>query len=202
MKKILVSIFLLTVCSDFLFSQSMSYEDSILNYQQDYVKHHEVVKGKDRDYMQFFKPDKSYRVTASFTPTPNTNWFKMETSGPIKKMERVYGVVSFYIHDTLVKLNLYQSQSLLMDPQYHDYLFLPFADATSGNESYAAGRYIDLKLDDIKNNKVEIDFNKAYNPYCAYVSGIYNCPIPPKENQLSIGIRAGEKAYKKHIDKK
>ncbi len=82
--------------------------------------------------------------------------------------------------------------------EYKDQLFLPFTDLTSGEESYAAGRYIDLIFDDILDNKVIIDFNKAYNPYCAYVSGKYNCPIPPRENSLNVAILAGEKNFGKH----
>ena len=82
--------------------------------------------------------------------------------------------------------------------QYKNYLFLPFTDATTGVETYESGRYIDLEINDIKDNLVIIDFNKAYNPYCAYTTG-YNCPIPPAENDLHIAITAGEKAYgKKH----
>jgi uncharacterized protein (DUF1684 family) len=82
-------------------------------------------------------------------------------------------------------------------PEYKDHLFLPFTDLTSGEETYTAGRYIDLSFEDIIDNKVVIDFNKAYNPYCAYVSGKYNCPIPPRENTLSVAILAGEKNYGK-----
>jgi uncharacterized protein (DUF1684 family) len=69
------------------------------------------------------------------------------------------------INDTLMKLNLYQSQGLMGSDQCKDYLFLPFTDATTGIETYESGRYIDLQTSDIKNNEVIIDFNKAYNPY-------------------------------------
>ena len=82
-------------------------------------------------------------------------------------------------------------------PSYKDYLFLPFTDATTGNETYDAGRYIDLKIEDTRTPEVILDFNKAYNPYCAYVSDIYNCPIPPKENRLPVAIRAGEMKFLK-----
>jgi len=82
--------------------------------------------------------------------------------------------------------------------EYKNYLFLPFTDATTGVETYESGRYIDLQTGDIKNNQVVIDFNKAYNPYCAYVSGVYNCPIPPRENHLPVAILAGEKRFAGH----
>jgi len=71
-------------------------------------------------------------------------------------------------------------------------LFVPFRDSTSGRETYGAGRYIDL--DENASGIYELDFNRAYNPYCAYGEG-YSCPIPPEENRLAIPIRAGEKIY-------
>jgi uncharacterized protein (DUF1684 family) len=111
---------------------------------------------------------------------------------------RKYGLLTFKIHDTLLRLNVYQSQSLMTSKDYSDYLFVPFTDNTSGNETYGGGRYLDYKMQEIHGNKLLIDFNKAYNPYCAYTIG-YNCPIPPAENDLQIAITAGEKAYlKKH----
>ena len=81
--------------------------------------------------------------------------------------------------------------------EFYKLFIFPFTDATSGEESYINGRYIDLSLSDIKNDKLIIDFNFAYNPYCAYVSNLYNCPIPPKENDLPVAIRAGEKTFPK-----
>lgn len=81
--------------------------------------------------------------------------------------------------------------------KYADHLFIPFTDMTSGEESYENGRYIDLSIADVESGHFTIDFNKAYNPYCAYVSDLYNCPIPPKENHLSIKIKAGEMKYGK-----
>jgi uncharacterized protein (DUF1684 family) len=74
----------------------------------------------------------------------------------------------------------------------HDGYFLPFRDATSGSETYGAGRYLDLPPDD--GGALTIDFNYAYNPYCAY-SDDYSCALPPHENWLRIPIRAGEKAF-------
>ncbi|MEI9956742.1 MAG: DUF1684 domain-containing protein [Ferruginibacter sp.] len=95
-----------------------------------------------------------------------------------------------------MQLTVYQSKSLTKNDQYKDYLFIPFTDATSGDESYGSGRYIDILTTDIKNNTVTIDFNKAYNPYCAYTTG-YNCPIPPRENYLIVAVKAGEKSFAK-----
>ncbi|MFL5774345.1 MAG: DUF1684 domain-containing protein [Flavisolibacter sp.] len=174
-----------------------SYKDSITTFVKSYVSQHEVVKGNDRKYLHFYSPDPRYRVTARFEKKENGSWFQIPTSGKIKKTYRVFGVLHFTIHDTLVHLNLYQSQDLMQNDQYKNYLFLPFTDLTTGVETYESGRYIDLTTEEIKNNQVIIDFNKAYNPYCAYVSGVYNCPVPPRENHLNIAIKAGEKKYGK-----
>ena len=191
MKSILTIILLLFVQASI---GQKTYKDSIVQYQEDYVQKHEVVKETDKKYMAFFPVNQDYRVRAQFERTENSAWFLMETSGTMKKMYRVYGVLTFTLQGETHTLNVYQSQSLMQTAEYKNHLFIPFTDATSGKESYAMGRYYDLTMEDIVNNKVVIDFNKVYNPYCAYVSGIYNCPIPPKENNLTIAIKAGEKA--------
>jgi uncharacterized protein (DUF1684 family) len=194
MKTLLCCILILTVSQ--AFNQEV-YRDSLANYISKYVQEHEVVIGPDKQYFRFFPVDEKYKVKARFKEASGSKWFNMETSGNIKKVFRVYGTVHFTIHDTSVTLNLYQSQNLMNTDEYKEHLFLPFTDLTSGEESYAGGRYIDLDIPAIVNNEVEIDFNKAYNPYCAYVSGKYNCPIPPRENQLMVSIRAGEKIFAK-----
>jgi uncharacterized protein len=180
------------------FSQK-SYEDSLATFITKYKETHEVVRESDRQYLQFYPVNKSYRVQASFQKVENSQWLPMKTSGLITKLHRVYGTLTFSIHDTLLHLNVYQSLSLLSTEDYKNYLFLPFTDLTTGIETYNSGRYIDLTIGDVKDGQLLLDFNKAYNPYCAYVSGKYNCPIPPKENNLPVAIRAGEQQYLKAI---
>ena len=183
----------------FIISAQDTYKDSLQVFIKNYADKHEVVTGDDKKYLSFFPVNKNYRVVARFERVENGKWFTMETSGTQKKVYRVYGAIHFTIHDTTLQLNIYQSQDLMAATEYKEYLFLPFTDLTSGEESYTAGRYIDLVFKDIVNDKVVIDFNKAYNPYCAYVSGRFNCPIPPRENNLNVAILAGEKNYgKKH----
>jgi hypothetical protein len=87
---------------------------------------------------------------------------------------------------------------LLAREETRDYLFIGFTDMTSAAETYGAGRYIDCVTGDIRGNTMLLDFNKAYNPYCAYAAG-YNCPIPPRENDLPVAILAGEKNYGKKV---
>lgn len=191
------TLFIIAACavSSSCFSQNRAYKDSAEAYFRKYIKDHEVVTGKDKAFMQFFPADEKFRIRCRFERTENSAWFKMETSGVIKKIYRVYGLIYFTIHDTALSLQVYQSQDLMQVEKYRDHLFIPFTDATSGEESYEGGRYIDLTLDDVKSGWYVIDFNKAYNPYCAYVSGKYNCPIPPKENHLPVAVRAGEKIF-------
>jgi hypothetical protein len=97
-----------------------------------------------------------------------------------------------------VQLIVYRNPALAKMPEYKDYLFLPFTDETNGKGTYAGGRYIDMNTADFKNNRVTIDFNKAYNPYCAFGGG-YQCPKPPDENHLNITIEAGEKNFARQV---
>jgi uncharacterized protein (DUF1684 family) len=87
---------------------------------------------------------------------------------------------------------VYQNIDLIKKSGYDDYLFLPFSDLTCGKESYIGGRYVDVRIQ--KGTIWTIDFNKAYNPYCAY-NYEYSCPIVPLENDLDIEILAGVKKF-------
>ena len=194
MRSILVFVF--SACS--LFSFSQGYKDSMNLYIKNYVQNHEVVKGDDKKKMRFFPVDEKYRLVAQFQAAKNNQWFEMPTSGKLKKVFRLYGTLTFKVNDTVVHMNLYQSQGLMGSEEYKNYLFLPFTDLTTGVDTYESGRYIDLQISDVKNNQVVVDFNKAYNPYCAYISGVYNCPIPPRENHLPVAILAGEKSFDGH----
>jgi uncharacterized protein (DUF1684 family) len=198
MRLLSLSLFIILISSGAeLKAQSSSYIDSLGEYQDNYVKTHEVVTGKDKAFMHFFPINEKYRVKAKIEKVPEAPWFKMETSGKEKKTHRVFAIATFMLHDTLVKLHIYQSQQLMGIKQYADLLFIPFTDRTSGEESYANGRYIDASLTDIKGDSLVLDFNKAYNPYCAYVSNVYNCPMPPPENDLPLAVRAGEMKFSK-----
>ena len=100
-----------------------------------------------------------------------------------------YGAFAFRIQGRSLKLVVYKSAE---DP-YARSLFIPFSDETSGRETYAAGRNLDHE--EQGGDDYELDFNMAYNPYCAY-SEEYACPMPPAENKLPVKILAGEKNYK------
>ena len=115
--------------------------------------------------------------------------FKTSTEKIVKN--KLYGILYFQINDKPFKLNVYQSPDLMKVAGYEDYLFLPFTDLTTGNETYGGGRYIDLRIP-TKGNEIIINFNKAYNPFCAY-SKNYSCPKVPAENDLNVKILAGVK---------
>ncbi len=191
MKKYSLLILVFMAITANLFAQK-SYKSYIIDFQKKYVKEHEVItKREDKSRFSFFEPDASYKVEAAFESINDTIGFMMPTSGSKPKKFFKYGRLAFTIEGKSLQLTIYRSEALQTDTAYKDYLFLPFTDATSAEESYGGGRYIDLDKKDIQNNQIVIDFNKAYNPYCAYAKG-YNCPIPPRENDLPVAIRAGE----------
>ena len=114
----------------------------------------------------------------------------MKTTTDGRPLDEVYGTVNFTINGKDFKLNDYQSHRLREIEQYKNDLFLPFKDLSNGEESYGGGRFIDLEIP--KENTLIIDFNKAYNPYCAY-STRYSCPVPPKGNFVEMKVLAGVK---------
>lgn len=178
-------------------SAQTGYKDSISLFLKKYVNDHQVILGANKKFFRFFPVDEQYRVAARFTPAKDSSWFEIPTSSGKNKKYRKYGWLNFTINGQKQRLAVYQSQFLEQYNKYWDYLFLPFKDATNGKETYEGGRYLDLKTTDIKNSWIIIDFNKAYNPYCAYGSGTYSCPLPPKENHLNTAIKAGEEAFVK-----
>ncbi|TXB61549.1 DUF1684 domain-containing protein [Phaeodactylibacter luteus] len=144
--------------------------------------------------LSFFPPDEAYRVAAEFSPADGAKPFDMATYSGVTKPYILYGTATFQLKGQALTLEIYQSISLMRMPQYRDYLFLPFKDDTNGELTYGGGRYMDISVKDIEDGKIILDFNKAYNPWCAYSDG-YNCPIPPAANHLGLPILAGEKRY-------
>jgi len=136
----------------------------------------------------FFPIDLTYRVRATFEAYEQTDFFTMPTSGDKETAYRKFGLLTFTIAGKAHQLTVYQNRALMRNPIYKNYLFLPFTDSTNGDTTYGGGRYIDMSIP--KGKTVLLDFNQAYNPYCAYVDG-YSCPIPPAENDLGIAVEAG-----------
>jgi len=182
-----------------LYGRGQSYSDSLLASRQ--AKLERLVKDpvaplseEEIGDVHFYDPDSAFRVRANVELLHGERSFRMPTSDGTSKEYVRYAKVRFSVRGEPGELTLYRSLDLFSSPLYRDHLFLPFTDPTNGNETYGGGRYIDLSVADIRNGTIVIDFNNAYNPYCAY-SGGYRCPVPPTENDLAITIPAGEKKY-------
>jgi len=140
--------------------------------------------------LNFYPPDLSYKFIANLVPIEKKKMVILGTSDGKEKKYLEFAFAEFSSGNQKNKLLLLE----VVDPgPYWGTLFLAFADATSGDETYGAGRYLDVKKVPGATT-ITLDFNKAYNPYCAY-SDNFSCPFPPKENILSIPIKAGEKVY-------
>jgi len=176
-----------------------SYNNSIFEFRKEYetgflTDKRSPLKKNDLKYLRYYEPDINFKVLATFVATPESGSFSMPTHSGKDKIYRQYGILTFSIHDTLLNLHVYQR----VDGQEPaNMLFIPFTDYTTYGETFGGGRYIDMDIKEITNNRVILDFNKCYNPYCAYADR-YSCPIPPRENDLKVAIRAGEKLFGKN----
>jgi len=142
--------------------------------------------------LNYYPPDLKYKITASLTPIQNKQVVLLPTSDGKEERYVEYGYAEFDLdgyHNKLLILEMVD-----MGP-YRGKLFLAFGDETSAIETYGAGRYLDVSKVQ-GSNTITLDFNQAYNPFCAY-NDKFSCPIPPRENLLRIAIRAGEKNYDK-----
>ena len=177
------------------------YIDSILLIRQKAVEEFsdpdKTPLDSNRFYNHYHDPlyydiDTMFRLTAQFTVDTGGEIFGMATNTARKPEYRVYGHLKFQVGDTVQTLTAYQNIGFMDDPEYGGFLFIPFCDKTNGKTTYGAGRYLDLKIP--ASGSTVLDFNKAYNPYCAY-SDRWSCPLVPFENHLNIYILAGEKKY-------
>jgi uncharacterized protein (DUF1684 family) len=137
--------------------------------------------------LKYFPIDPAFSVPAALRLSNDRPVFDMPTStGTMRKMQRV-GVLQFTLQGQPMTLDSFVENGT----QDITSLFVPFADLTTGTETYSAGRYLDLKP--TSTGFYVIDFNRAYNPTCAY-NPTWECPYPPASNRLKVAIRAGEKA--------
>lgn len=201
MKKLLLSCLLMAFISGISIAQD--YKKKIVAFQEELNAEFKnpdesplsAAERKEFKGLPFFSIDEKYKVLAKFEKLPPRSLFQMKTTANSIKDYDVYGVLTFTLEGKEFRLNVYQSHILRTQEKYQDYLFLPFTDMTNGEETYGGGRYMDLKIP--VGDTMELDFNKAYNPFCAYSDG-YACPIPPSENDLQLEIRAGVKYEPKH----
>lgn len=166
--------------------------------QQRQEKDNDMRKGEDSPFgdsieftgLKYFPIDAKYRIDARLTEIEPKKTVTLPTSDNRQKTYQEYAYAEFKLDGVKNKLLILE---IIDSGPYRGTLFLAFADKTSAAETYGAGRYLELKK--VPGAKsITLDFNEAYNPYCAY-SDKFSCPFPPPENILNIEIKAGEKAY-------
>lgn len=133
--------------------------------------------------LKYFPENDQYHVTANLEKEEG-DLIDIKTSAGDTEPYKRYGKLKFNLTGKELTLNVYQSAD-------SSHLFLPFRDKTNANETYHDGRYVEAEEGD---GKIDLDFNYAYNPYCAYNDN-FRCPIPPEENTLDTEVKAGEKRY-------
>ncbi len=144
----------------------------------------------DFSYLDYYPANTDLRIEAKFEKNTKSDTISLVTSTNTIDKYIIVGTANFEFQDIdniLLVLGSINSGSQT--------LFIPFLDNTSGNTTYGGGRYLDVNYPVGKT--ILLDFNKAYNPYCAYTEA-YTCPLPPKENRLQIAIEAGEKSFPEH----
>lgn len=136
--------------------------------------------------LRYFPPDPSFSVPAVLRPSDERPIVEMPTSTGTLRREQLVGVLEFTLQGRTMTLGAFVEAGTERIAE----LFVPFADETTGKETYPAGRYLDVHP--TATNIYTIDFNTSYNPSCAYNES-YECPYPPPSNRLKVAIRAGEK---------
>jgi uncharacterized protein (DUF1684 family) len=140
--------------------------------------------------LNYYSVDPDFRVVAMLIPDAHPGTFRVQTTtGDYKEYTRM-GRLEFTLNGQTFSLTAFMPPA--DEPMHGNRIFVPFRDRTSAKETYGAGRYLDLNKRE--GNEYVLDFNRAYNPFCAY-SPYYSCPIPPGENNLQVEIRAGEKQF-------
>lgn len=138
--------------------------------------------------LNYFDPNVQYRVNAKLIKLDSGKVVSLATSTSDEENFIEYAHVEFHLEEKLNRLLVFAPVQ-----SSDNELFLAFKDTTNANETYGAGRYLEIKQSP-DGATLLLDFNKAYNPYCAYNES-YSCPLPPRENHLTVAIKAGEKKY-------
>ena len=145
---------------------------------------------KDFKGLNYFPINAGYKIIASLTPVDQKEVVVLPTSDGKEQHYTKYAYAEFELDDVKNKLLILEVMEMGV---HRGTLFLAFGDDTSAKETYGAGRYLDIRKVP-GSSTMTLDFNLAYNPYCAY-SDKFSCPLPLKENLLSVAIPAGEKTY-------
>jgi uncharacterized protein len=137
--------------------------------------------------LRYFPPDPAFKVTARLERLPVPQEAFLRTNRDGSAVMRYLGDLTFSLGGRPLRLRLYHAGEGVGTS-----VFVPFRDSTSGRESYGPGRYLTLEL--VESDEYELDFNRAFNPYCAYTDD-FECGFPPAENDLPVPVRAGEKVW-------
>jgi len=154
------------------------------------------IRPSDTVHLNYYPIDSDYLLQCDLRKTENPEPFSIATYSGEERKYIKYGKVFMEFEGKAFSLELYQNYALLESEEFSDYLFLPFKDQTNGETTYGGGRYLNLSIADLERNGCRINFNLAYNPWCAYSDG-FHCPIPPRANHLNIALKAGEKEFGK-----
>ena len=146
--------------------------------------------------LKYFSPDRQYLVNAKLTPSQGNSTIMMEYTQGDQEMFKEIGILDFTLLGKKCTLKAYQNKAMALSPDNKNELFIPFWDETNGHASYHGGRFMDVSYSPGKDS-IEIDFNKCYNPTCAYMN-TFSCPIPPAANRIPFKVEAGEKKYNDH----
>jgi uncharacterized protein (DUF1684 family) len=158
------------------------------------IPHSPLPSKKSVKGLRFYAPDPQYRVFADVVLTPDSLATTFATSSGKTQTFVQYAWAIFSIQGIEQRLALYRSAAVRAFQPKSTLLFLPFKDATNGETTYGGGRYLEIPLAAIQNQRLELDFNLAHNPWCAYDVG-FDCPLPPRKNWLEVKIEAGEKLF-------
>ena len=139
---------------------------------------------KDFKGLKYFEVNPNFKITGKIDKVTSGQTINITMTGGEVEEYEAYGNVKFEIEGVKCVLKIFKT------PEGN--LFLPFKDLTSNKETYGAGRYLDFGINDVNENQLTIDFNKAYQPFCAY-NHTFTCPVPPAENFLNVAIKAGER---------
>ena len=172
-------------------SGSESYADTVKKQREKFLqnltaeKDSPIASLKDFSGIKYFEADKNFIIDADFKAESAGQGMILMTDSTQTEIKKA-GTATFSVNGKTFTVNIFDEG---------EHFLFPFRDLTSGKETYGGGRFINIPKENLKDDKLEIDFNNAHNFYCAYNES-YICPIPPKENFIDAEIRAGEKKYK------
>ncbi len=176
-------------------AKTKSFQDSLNEYQKDpSTSEINPEEFEDFETLRFFEINEDMCVLARLLQTDHPQVFALTYSkDPNTPIYISYGKIIFTLEGTEYILTVFQNKEWLDDPNFSKHLFLPFKDWTNGPESYGGGRFIDLLIPD-KGNQIILDFNRSYNPPCAYDYHMA-CPLIPESNHIDAEVRAGILAF-------